>query len=92
LRFLAAKQLFCCYAPTRLRVNKGDSYDRNQNIKAHSNHSSMDSAAFRTLIPTEVCLQFNEQRAEMTGFRGNRLVWSFLELNMNWWAWGMELN
>jgi hypothetical protein len=26
----------------------------------------------------------------LAGFRGNRLVWSFLELNR--WAWGMELN
>ncbi|KAI1726615.1 acetylcholine receptor subunit alpha-type des-2 [Ditylenchus destructor] len=58
LRFLAAKQLICCYAPRRLRLNKGEGVTRNKNVKIRSNHSSMDSTAFRTLIPTE--LNFTE--------------------------------
>ncbi|KAH7721900.1 Protein LGC-30 [Aphelenchoides avenae] len=62
LRFLAAKQLFCCYAPKRLRVNKGDAITRNKNVKVRSNHSSMDSTAFRTLIPTE--LNFTEYQQQ----------------------------
>ncbi|KAI6219320.1 hypothetical protein M3Y99_01666700 [Aphelenchoides fujianensis] len=65
LRFLAAKQLLCCYAPKRLRIDKNDRVDVNRNIKAHSNHSSMDDTAFRTLIPTELNFtEYHQQHAQ----------------------------
>lgn len=55
LQFLSAKKLFCCYVPEPLRVNKGEDYGRNKNIKLESRHSSLDSTIFRKLIPTDVC-------------------------------------
>uniref|UniRef100_A0A7E4W576 Neur_chan_LBD domain-containing protein n=1 Tax=Panagrellus redivivus TaxID=6233 RepID=A0A7E4W576_PANRE len=51
LRFLAAKKVFCCYVPRGLGINKGEETRRNKNIQMRSNHSSMDSVAFKTLIP-----------------------------------------
>ncbi|KAI6224831.1 hypothetical protein M3Y95_00794000 [Aphelenchoides besseyi] len=72
LRFLAAKQLFCCYAPKRLRIDKNDRVDVNRNIKAHSNHSSMDDTAFRTLIPTE--LNFTEYQQQTAQQIANDIV------------------
>ncbi|KAI6175554.1 Neur-chan-LBD domain-containing protein [Aphelenchoides bicaudatus] len=71
LRFLAAKQLFCCYAPSRLRVDKGDSISRNKNVKAHSNHSSMDLGT-RTLIPTE--LNFTEYQQQTAQQISNDII------------------
>uniref|UniRef100_A0A0N5BCR9 Neur_chan_memb domain-containing protein n=1 Tax=Strongyloides papillosus TaxID=174720 RepID=A0A0N5BCR9_STREA len=54
LQFLSAKKLFCCYVPEPLRVNKGEDYGRNKNIKLESRHSSLDSTIFRKLIPTDI--------------------------------------
>lgn len=54
LQWLSAKQLFCCYVPSRLRIDKGEGVSRAKAVHAHSDHSSVDSQALRTLIPTEV--------------------------------------
>ncbi|CAD5218984.1 unnamed protein product [Bursaphelenchus okinawaensis] len=65
LRWLTAKQFFCCYPPRRLRLNKGDQVDQNKNIRMRSNHSSMDSQAFKTLIPTELnFMEYQQQTAQ----------------------------
>uniref|UniRef100_A0AC35GJH2 Uncharacterized protein n=1 Tax=Panagrolaimus sp. PS1159 TaxID=55785 RepID=A0AC35GJH2_9BILA len=64
LRFLAAKKLFCCYVPRGLSFNKGDETRRNKNIQMRSNHSSLDSAAFRTLIPTQLNFTEYQQQAQ----------------------------
>uniref|UniRef100_A0AC34PYY2 Uncharacterized protein n=1 Tax=Panagrolaimus sp. JU765 TaxID=591449 RepID=A0AC34PYY2_9BILA len=58
LRFLAAKRLFCCYVPRGFKFNRGEETRRNKNVQVRSNHSSMDSGAFKTLIPTQ--LNFTE--------------------------------
>ncbi|CAD5226726.1 unnamed protein product [Bursaphelenchus xylophilus] len=63
LRWLTAKQFFCCYPPKRLRLTKGDNVSRNKDIKMQSNHSSMDSQAFKTLIPTELNFTEYQQQA-----------------------------
>uniref|UniRef100_A0A0N5A3P9 Neur_chan_memb domain-containing protein n=1 Tax=Parastrongyloides trichosuri TaxID=131310 RepID=A0A0N5A3P9_PARTI len=54
LRFLSAKKLFCCYVPESLKVNKGEDYSRNKNVKLQSRHSSLDSTIFKKLIPTDI--------------------------------------
>ena len=56
---MAAKRLFCCYVPRGFTFNRGDETRRNKNVQVRSNHSSMDSGAFKTLIPTQVKNVFN---------------------------------
>uniref|UniRef100_A0A914GV24 Neurotransmitter-gated ion-channel transmembrane domain-containing protein n=1 Tax=Globodera rostochiensis TaxID=31243 RepID=A0A914GV24_GLORO len=71
LRFLCAKQLFCCYVPTRVRLDKGDEFRRNKNIRCDHFSSSLDSTNFRTLIPTELNFADFQQRNAQQIAAGN---------------------
>ncbi|KAE9553253.1 hypothetical protein FO519_003511 [Halicephalobus sp. NKZ332] len=64
LRFLAAKRLFCCYVPRGFTFNRGDETRRNKNVQMRSNHSSMDSGAFKTLIPTQTNFTEYQQQSQ----------------------------